>query len=190
MHLMLYTMFVRWMTFFTKSTSFHFTLWIIHSNQRQLCAAILAELKHVSWNFPTSTTHFLGRQCGEYFGSSLAAVDVNGDGVDELIIGAPLYSSKPAITSKTQVHAIKTGIWDPRYWTILGFCRSSRRVGYPFRRWFARKTTIFRKSSRFSGMKTPRDSERPSSASETSTATGKARMLDRVRFPGLTFLCV
>ena len=33
-------------------------------------------------------------QQGARFGSSLAAVDINGDGIHELVIGAPLYSSK------------------------------------------------------------------------------------------------
>jgi hypothetical protein len=31
---------------------------------------------------------------GEYFGHSLATVDVNGDGVDELIVGVPFFSSE------------------------------------------------------------------------------------------------
>ena len=29
---------------------------------------------------------------GEYYGFSLAAVDLNGDGLDELLVGAPMYS--------------------------------------------------------------------------------------------------
>ena len=29
---------------------------------------------------------------GEYYGFSLATADLNGDGYDELIVGAPMYS--------------------------------------------------------------------------------------------------
>ncbi|TRY78010.1 hypothetical protein TCAL_09312 [Tigriopus californicus] len=32
-----------------------------------------------------------GRQIGEYFGSALATVDVNGDGLDEVLVGAPFF---------------------------------------------------------------------------------------------------
>ncbi|XP_023245355.1 integrin alpha-4 [Copidosoma floridanum] len=35
---------------------------------------------------------FKGEQYGEYFGSSLTACDVNGDGRDDLIVGSPLWS--------------------------------------------------------------------------------------------------
>ena len=34
------------------------------------------------------------KQTGERFGAAVAAVDLDGDGIDELVIGAPLYSSK------------------------------------------------------------------------------------------------
>lgn len=35
---------------------------------------------------------YRGIQIGEYYGFSLAAVDLNGDGLDELLVGAPMYS--------------------------------------------------------------------------------------------------
>lgn len=34
-----------------------------------------------------------GSQPGEYFGASLATIDLNGDGYDDLIVGAPFYSN-------------------------------------------------------------------------------------------------
>ena len=37
------------------------------------------------------------KQTGERFGAAVAAVDVDGDGIDELVVGAPLYSSKVSI---------------------------------------------------------------------------------------------
>ena len=33
-----------------------------------------------------------GDQFGEYFGSSLLVVDINSDGYDDLLVGAPMYS--------------------------------------------------------------------------------------------------
>ena len=37
--------------------------------------------------------NFVGDQIGAYFGYSLATGDFNGDGLSDLAIGAPLYSS-------------------------------------------------------------------------------------------------
>ena len=34
-----------------------------------------------------------GRQTGEYFGAALASADIDGDGVDELVVGAPLFAN-------------------------------------------------------------------------------------------------
>lgn len=33
-----------------------------------------------------------GRQTGEYFGAAVTSVDLNGDGIDEIVIGAPLFT--------------------------------------------------------------------------------------------------
>lgn len=34
-----------------------------------------------------------GAQSGEYFGSTLLVVDINRDGYDDLLVGAPIYST-------------------------------------------------------------------------------------------------
>jgi hypothetical protein len=39
----------------------------------------------------------LGEQMGEYFGWSVATADLNGDGFDEIIVGAPLFSTRDKI---------------------------------------------------------------------------------------------
>ena len=35
-----------------------------------------------------------GDQMGEFFGGSLASVDLNGDGLDDLVVGSPLATSE------------------------------------------------------------------------------------------------
>lgn len=41
-----------------------------------------------------SLYNFTGDQLGEYFGSAVATADVNGDGFDDVIAGAPMYSDE------------------------------------------------------------------------------------------------
>jgi len=43
----------------------------------------------------------VGDQFGSYFGSVLASADVNNDGLDELLIGAPLFNEPVTTASET-----------------------------------------------------------------------------------------
>ena len=45
-----------------------------------------------------------GFQLGERFGHSLCLVDINGDGFDDVVVGAPLNSKKPEVSSITDVN--------------------------------------------------------------------------------------
>ena len=40
-----------------------------------------------------------GFQYGEKFGHSICAVDINGDGYDDLVVGAPFHSSEDQVKS-------------------------------------------------------------------------------------------
>ena len=47
-----------------------------------------------SGTFPQTTPEVEGEQMGESFGSALAACDINRDGLDDLIVGAPTFASR------------------------------------------------------------------------------------------------
>lgn len=48
----------------------------------------------MTWNL-TNVLNRTGEQFGAYFGYSLAVADVNGDGSQDIIVGAPMYSNYP-----------------------------------------------------------------------------------------------
>ena len=49
----------------------------------------------ISMNAPNDSRYsFVGEQIGSYFGHSISVADFNGDGLDDLLIGAPLFSTK------------------------------------------------------------------------------------------------
>ncbi|GAB0088980.1 Integrin alpha-PS2 [Sergentomyia squamirostris] len=52
---------------------------------------LLGKVLIYTWNL-TNQQNITGEQIGAYFGYSLAAVDVDGDKLDDLIIGAPMYT--------------------------------------------------------------------------------------------------
>ncbi|KAI8128031.1 Integrin alpha-PS2 [Lucilia cuprina] len=54
-------------------------------------AGLLGKIVVNKWNM-VNLFNITGRQIGEYFGYAMATSDVDGDGLDDLIIGAPMYS--------------------------------------------------------------------------------------------------
>lgn len=52
---------------------------------------LLGKVLLYSWNM-TNQQNITGEQIGAYFGYSLCVVDVDGDKLDDLIIGAPMYT--------------------------------------------------------------------------------------------------
>ncbi|XP_055531825.1 integrin alpha-PS2 isoform X2 [Wyeomyia smithii] len=52
---------------------------------------LLGKVLIFSWNM-TNQQNITGEQIGAYFGYSLAVVDVDGDKLDDLIVGAPMYT--------------------------------------------------------------------------------------------------
>ncbi|XP_070507183.1 integrin alpha-PS2 isoform X2 [Chironomus tepperi] len=54
-------------------------------------AGLLGKVLIFSWNL-TNQVNITGEQIGAYFGYSICTVDVDGDGLQDLIIGAPMYT--------------------------------------------------------------------------------------------------
>ena len=54
------------------------------------------------------TTDVVGIQPFEYFGAALASSDLNGDGIDELIVGSPLYTHR--FTQKSATSLVRISI--------------------------------------------------------------------------------
>lgn len=52
---------------------------------------LLGKVLLFSWNM-TNQQNITGEQIGAYFGYSLCVVDVDGDKLDDLIVGAPMYT--------------------------------------------------------------------------------------------------
>ena len=47
----------------------------------------------------SKTINVTGYQIGERFGHSLCSVDINGDGYDDLVVGAPLHTEDNLVRS-------------------------------------------------------------------------------------------
>lgn len=56
-------------------------------------SGLLGKVLIFSWNL-TNIQNITGEQIGAYFGYSLCTVDVDGDKLDDLIVGAPMYTEK------------------------------------------------------------------------------------------------
>lgn len=54
-------------------------------------AGLLGKVLIFTWNL-TNIHNITGEQIGAYFGYSLCSVDVDGDKLDDLIVGAPMYT--------------------------------------------------------------------------------------------------
>ncbi|KAH8387825.1 hypothetical protein KR093_009717, partial [Drosophila rubida] len=65
-------------------------------------ANLLGKIVVNRWNM-ANIFNITGRQIGEYFGYALATSDVDGDGLDDLIIGAPMYTEPGNVEGKYDV---------------------------------------------------------------------------------------
>ncbi|XP_023158758.1 integrin alpha-PS2 isoform X2 [Ceratitis capitata] len=65
-------------------------------------AGLLGKIVVNHWNM-SNIFNFTGHQIGEYFGYALATCDVDGNGLDDLIIGAPMYSEQGNVEGKYDV---------------------------------------------------------------------------------------
>ncbi|XP_043072004.1 integrin alpha-PS2 [Drosophila grimshawi] len=65
-------------------------------------ANLLGKIVVNRWNM-ANIFNITGRQIGEYFGYALASSDVDGDGLDDLIIGAPMYTEPGNVEGKYDV---------------------------------------------------------------------------------------
>lgn len=54
-------------------------------------AGLLGKVLIFTWNL-TNSHNITGEQIGAYFGYSICTIDVDGDKLDDLIIGAPMYT--------------------------------------------------------------------------------------------------
>lgn len=54
-------------------------------------AGLLGKVLIFSWNL-TNIQNITGEQIGAYFGYSICTIDVDGDKLDDLIVGAPMYT--------------------------------------------------------------------------------------------------
>ncbi|XP_051864568.1 integrin alpha-PS2 isoform X1 [Drosophila albomicans] len=65
-------------------------------------ANLLGKIVVNRWNM-ANIFNITGRQIGEYFGYALATSDVDGDGLDDLIIGAPMYTEPGKVEGEYDV---------------------------------------------------------------------------------------
>ena len=77
------------------------------------------EEKHDFKSLPENYELILyGQQFGERFGHSIISIDLNGDRYDDLIVGAPLHTTK---THNYKVYTVKASTENEIYFYILNF---------------------------------------------------------------------